>query len=496
MKRLPAVLLAAALIASAAARIALASRPEAPSAGALMGAWSGTLSHEGETQPFALELEPAADGKVLVKATVPAIHLAHRPFGTMPLEIAGNEVRLGPFRFVWDAAAGTLSGNLPRDLVPVYDVPATLRRVERVEPPAREEIAARAATPLWSYAAGAALWPGASFAAGSVYAGGEDGVLHALDAATGEKRWTYAAGGPIRARASVAGDDVYLQADDGFVRRLSARTGEERWRVPVVSGKVERLPFDDPKSRYDRFGSEVTVAAGRLYLGTHDGRVLALDPARGETLWAFATGEAVLAAPAVDGGRVYAGSFDGHVYALDAASGALLWKHDTRGPVVSTPAVDGGRLVVGSRSYDLLGLDARSGVLAWKRYFWFSWIESSATVRDGTAYVGSSDSAVVGAYEVANGKRLWTTDVHGWAWGQPAVAPERVYMTTSAQKEYLVGHRGGLVALDRASGRPLWHYAAAEPPDAKTYGFPGSPALGDGRVYATGLDGRVYAFAE
>lgn len=25
-------------------------------------------------------------------------------------------------------------------------------------------------------------------------------------------------------------------------------------------------------------------------------------------------------------------------------------------------------------------------------------------------------------------------------------------------------------------------------------GFPGSPALGDGLVYLTGLDGRIYAF--
>jgi outer membrane protein assembly factor BamB len=496
MKALSALLLTVAVAASAAVAGARTSEDAAPSTGALMGAWAGTLTHAGETQPFALELEPAGEGKVLVKATLPAIHVAHQPFGAMPLVIEGSEVRFGPFRFVYDTAARTLSGTMPKELVPVYDVPMTLRRVEVVETTPREEIGAPVVAPHWTYAAGAPLWAGASFAAGYVYAGGEDGVLHALDAATGEKRWTFAAGGPIRARARVAGEDVYLPADDGFVYKLSARTGEQRWRVQVVSQKIERLPFDNPKSRYDRFGSEVTVAGGRLYLGTHDGRVVALDPARGETLWEFRTGDAVLATPAVDSGRVYAGSFDGHVYALDAASGALLWKHDTRGPVVSTPAAAGGRLVVGSRSYDLLGLETASGAVAWQRYVWFSWIESSAAIRNGTAYVGSSDAAVVGAYAVASGRRLWATDVHGWAWGQPAVTADRVYMTTSAQKGYLVGHRGGLVALDRASGRPVWQYVAAEPEDTKTYGFPGTAAVGGGRVYVTGLDGLVYAFDE
>jgi outer membrane protein assembly factor BamB len=68
----------------------------------------------------------------------------------------------------------------------------------------------------------------------------------------------------------------------------------------------------------------VTVADGRLYLGTHDGRVLALDPARGEKAWEFASGDSVLAA------RVYAGTASqkdylaGHaglVVAMDRATG-------------------------------------------------------------------------------------------------------------------------------------------------------------------------------
>jgi outer membrane protein assembly factor BamB len=189
-------------------------------------------------------------------------------------------------------------------------------------------------------------------------------------------------------------------------------------------------------------------------------------------------GDAVPAAPAVDQGRVYAGSFDKHVYALDAASGKLLWKRDTQGAVVSTPAVAGELLVVGNRAYDVLGLRARTGEVAWKRYVWFSWVESSATVRDGVAYVGSSDAAAVLAIDTASGRRLWAADVLGWAWGQPAVSESRVYAGTSSQAGCLAGHRAGVMALDRGDGRAVWRYEA---PGAASGAF-GSRARRPGRT--------------
>ena len=461
----------------------------------IAGVWAGTLSHAGEIEPVALELEPGSDGKVLIRMSVPVAHLDRAPIGRVSPQFHGNEVRLGPFVLQYDREAKTLSGLAPRDLVPLYEVPLTLRRVERFDMPARPPIGAPAVTPVWTFDAGSPLWAGATFADETVYAGGQDGQLHALDAHTGRKRWSFQAGGPIRTRPTVAGAELYFQADDGLLYKLATASGEERWRVRVVEKPIERLPFDNPKSRYDRFGSDVTVAGGRLFLGTHDGRVVALDPARGEKAWEFASGDSVLAAPAVEGDRLVFGSFDGCVYALEAATGKLVWKRDTRGPVVSTPALVGDRVVVGNRSYDLLGLEAGTGEPAWTRYIWFSWVESSAAVRDGIVYVGSSDGAAVYAFDARTGERRWKTDVYGWAWGQPAVTDARVYAGTASQKDYLAGHEGLVVAMDRASGRPAWHYAA-EPAATGSYGFPGSPAVGGGLVFATGLDGRVYAFTQ
>lgn len=68
-------------------------------------------------------------------------------------------------------------------------------------------------------------------------------------------------------------------------------------------------------------------------------------------------------------------------------------------------------------------------------------------------------------------------------------------MGTSALGGYAVAHRAGIMAVDRATGAPAWRYLAPAVAD-KAYGFTGSAAVGGGRVYVAGLDGKVYAFPE
>jgi outer membrane protein assembly factor BamB len=462
---------------------------------ALSGTWAGTLTHDGESTPVALTLDAVGDSAVVIRLSLPVIHLDHTPVGRAKPEARGDSVRIGPFRFAWDRTARTLRGTVPNALIPVYAIPVELRRVERFDMPARPALTAPEARPLWSFDAGAPLWAGPVFEGGTVFVGAEDGAVHALDARTGAPRWSARTGARVRTRPAVHAGVVYVPSDDGKLYALGAADGAVRWSVRIVEKPIVRLPFDRPDSRFDRFGSDVAIAGERLYVGTHDGTVLCLDRATGARRWSFAAGDAVLAAPLVADGRVIFGSMDRHVYALDTATGALQWKRDTQGAVVSTPALAGGRAVVGTRAYDLLGLDPASGAVAWKRYVWMSWIESSATIRDGVAYVGSSDAAALFAFDARSGARRWATDVHGWAWGQPAVGARRVYTGTSSQVGYPSGHAGGLLAIDRATGAVAWRYAVAAP-DSGAFGFPGSPALGDGRVYASGLDGRVVAFAE
>jgi outer membrane protein assembly factor BamB len=76
------------------------------------------------------------------------------------------------------------------------------------------------------------------------------------------------------------------------------------------------------------------------------------------------------------------------------------------------------------------------------------------------------------------------------------VTAARVFIGSAGDAEYVVKHQGGFIAVDRASGRIAWRFTLAPPSGPGQFGFVGSPAVADGRVFVGGLDGRVYAFAQ
>jgi outer membrane protein assembly factor BamB len=169
--------------------------------------------------------------------------------------------------------------------------------------------------------------------------------------------------------------------------------------------------------------------------------------------------------------------------------------------VTSDPAPYGDRVVIGSRSYDLEALDARRGTPRWRKYFWFSWVESSPAIYKDVVYVGSSDAAKVFAVSGATGKSLWEADALGSGWGRPAVTETTIYQGAAGVLRYSAPHRGVVLALERQTGAVRWWYEVkppqlAEPPTTTAYGFAASVVVGDGRVFAPGLDGRLYAFRE
>jgi glucose dehydrogenase len=82
--------------------------------------------------------------------------------------------------------------------------------------------------------------------------------------------------------------------------------------------------------------------------------------------WKFATGDRIVSSPVIDNKKIYFGSDDGNVYAVDAETGRQIWKCATKGPVSSSPAVANG--IVCATSYDgkLYALSSETGVVKWK----------------------------------------------------------------------------------------------------------------------------------
>ena len=134
--------------------------------------------------------------------------------------------------------------------------------------------------------------------------------------------------------------------------------------------------------------------------------MLALEAKNGARVWDAKTDDSVVATPLVSGDRIVVGSFDGRVYALDMLTGEKAWTFDTHAPVTTAAAAFDGTVVVGSRSYDLFALDAAHGRPVWSRYFWFSWVESPATIYQDVAYIGSSDAAALHAFDARSGRTI------------------------------------------------------------------------------------------
>ena len=338
----------------------------------------------------------------------------------------------------------------PGDLVPLDDLPLTLRRVERFDVPARPVIGAppvKAGLELRGRLRRCGR--GRRSRTDVVYVGGQDGGPRDRRAnrarSAGLPR-----GGPIRTRPTVAGRGLYVQADDGYLYKLAAASGDVRWRVRMVERPIDRLPFDNPSrattasaptygrrraplSRHPRRqGAGARSGAGREGLGVRRRR----QRPRGAGHRRRPRGVRQLRRLRLRAGR------------RDRASSQ--WKRDTRG---RWSRRRGRRRPRRHRESLLRPARARrpDRRVAWKRYIWMSWVESSATMSDGVAYVGSSDAAAVYAFDARSGKRLWATDVFGWSWGQPAVTEARLRRHVEPGG-YLARHKGVVMALDRATG--------------------------------------------
>src|SRR5689334_20258943 len=158
-----------------------------------------------------------------------------------------------------------------------------------------------------------------------------------------------------------------------------------------------------------------TVAGGRVFIGSWDGTIYALDAQTGCTYWTFNADSGVRSAIAIAGDRAYFGDFQANAYALDARTGKLLWKTkvDTHpyARITGSPVFYQGRLyvpmssleegVAGDASYvcctfrgSLAALDAASGNQIWKSPTIDEPLKKIGSNKNGVDRVGPAGAAV------------------------------------------------------------------------------------------------------
>jgi outer membrane protein assembly factor BamB len=492
----------------------------------VIGTWRGPIEHDGKRSEFALRFAPHEDALVAF-VSMPALDAWDA--WAVPASLADDAIVLGRGWWTLGFDGETITGTLPEALVPVYEIGFELRRVPEDEgTTALAEAANRGlgsedsgivptASPLWTVDLGSPVWAGLAATDDLVLVGADDGVLRALDPASGEIRWTFETDGPIRATPTLlpvggaaeggggastgsGGEtlDLLLHSDDGHLYRLAAEDGSLRWQAKL-SPPEERTPEGEKGDRYHHYTAAATVEGDRVFVASGDGAVQALDAATGESLWRVEIGDVVASTPAVADGRLFVAGFDGKVHALDAATGERLWERETGAAIPGSAAVDGELVIVGSRSYDLIALRAADGSVAWKSYHFFSWVESTPVVAGDLVLVGLSDGQALVASDLVSGSERWRFDTGGSVWSRPATGDGIVAVGAVGVADYFVPHEGGLFAVDPQTGEPLWRFrpprADAERESADRWGFGAAPTIHGGRVHAADLQGRVYAFS-
>ena len=292
---------------------------------------------------------------------------------------------------------------------------------------------------------------------GGTAGGGRHTPLQQIDANNVrrlEVAWTFRTGevGPgetvskrltFEATPIVIADTMYVSTAYGRVFALDARNGRERWRFDA------RI---DPKERYaeaanrgvaawlDRAAAPGSTCALRIFFGTLDGRLIALDGQTGKRCTEF--------------------NGDGEIRLRDPA-----WpRADEKGQygVTSPPVVVGELVITGS------------------------------AIGDNRAV--ALESGVVRAFDVRTGRQRWAWHPVGQAmsaanaWAPLSADPARdlVFVPTgSAAPDYFGGlrpgenvHANSLVALRASTGIPVWHRQLIHH-DLWDYDLPAQPALID-----------------
>lgn len=329
---------------------------------------------------------------------------------------------------------------------------------------------------LWSHQTQAAVFSSPLLGQdGTLYFGGQDQKVYAIDSKTTALKWTCPVDKEIwgSPRLSADGKMLFIASLDGILHGIEAASGREKWSRNV-GWRVESTPA---------VGKDGTV-----YVGSAFGRISAIDGKSGAARWQFMIEDPEHSADAcpllsADEKTLYTGSSGGRLYALDTASGAQKWHFDARGGIHGAPvmAPDGISLYVPCENGRLYCVDSRTGEELWQ-FKTERGIRSSPVLgQDGTIYLGSGDGKIY-AIDPSTRELKWSFETGGSIFGSPAVGPNG--------HVYVGSHDHSVYALDGQTGERRWSFESGKYVN-------GSPTVGpDGTIYVGSYDGKLYALVE
>ena len=275
--------------------------------------------------------------------------------------------------------------------------------------------------------------------------------------------WSFKTGGPVRSSAAIVGDRVFIGSNDGNLYALDFATGKKIWAFTNMAA-IESSPL---------------VLEGRVYFGSTDAYGYALDAVTGRQLWNYETGDKILAAPnwfAVGGQtNILLGSYDFKLHCLDATTGKSNWVYESSNYLNGSPAVAGGQTVFGGCDGLLHVIALADGAQVSSNEIGAP-IAASVALADGRAYFGHYENQFLCA-DLKSGSNVWTFRDRNFPYfSSPAVTPDRV----------IFGGRDKMLhCVNRADGSNVWSFATRGKVDS-------SPVVCGDKVVVGSNDGRVY----
>ncbi|HEY2637119.1 MAG TPA: PQQ-binding-like beta-propeller repeat protein, partial [Solirubrobacteraceae bacterium] len=330
---------------------------------------------------------------------------------------------------------------------------------------------------IWAYRQKALLEFPPSIDNGRLFVLQNDGFVVALRAKDGRKMWMHRLGKLAAASPAVGRHRVWVvvlrkgDADFGRVACLRQSNGKIIWSRDLPS-RAESSPL---------------LLHGRIYFGSENGTVYALNARTGHQVWTYHAAGAVKAGLAYDRGTLYFGDYAGEVYALKASNGGVVWKSGSSGGYAggsgqfySTPAAAYGRVYVGNTDGRMYSFAAGSGHLAWatrtSAYFYASPSVATIPGLGPTVYGGSYDGNFY-AFDARSGAVRWHYPASGRISGGAQIVGGLVYFSDLGDRK--------VIALSPKTGKVRYTF-----PDGAF-----NPVVADrNHLYVIGF-GNIYAMA-
>jgi outer membrane protein assembly factor BamB len=334
----------------------------------------------------------------------------------------------------------------------------------------------------WSFKTRGKIRSSAAVSGDTVFVGSEDGNLYALDKKDGTLRWKFATDGEISSSPALCDNTLFFVGEDNTLFALDAKSGQKKWVFKTGPNLPYQIHPAFPMT-WDYYVSSPTVSAGKVFFGSGDGNLYAVNASNGNLAWKFKTEGRVRTTPALLDNIVYFGSFDCYLYAVRTDNGELKWKQRTegnqyfKGEIQFSPSVGDGIVCFGARDGFVYALDAKTGERKWRADHKGSWA-TACVVNNGVVYACSSDGAFVQALDAATGLEKWHFPAGGRVFSSPAITGNLVFF--GAQNAFVTG-------LDLKEGKPqIGSGANGE--------FNASPVISEGVLYIGCDDSYFYAF--